>query len=119
MLGNDLTESLNYVGMNTTGLLVRFAGKVSAVIPGEHVIYVDDGFNYQDGLGPWFGMRVQIPASVALPVKNTKAIVTGISRVEKHTLTGWGEVNGNWWPAGTVLYVPAVWVRDSADIRVL
>jgi hypothetical protein len=39
--------------------------------------------------------------------------------VEKHILTGWGEVNGDFYPAGTTIYVPSLWPRDSGDIRVL
>jgi hypothetical protein len=118
-IGNDRTEFLNYYGINTTGMLVRFAGKVSGVIPAQNLIYVDDGGRYEDGVGPVLGIRVHVPTGITLPVKNKKVIVTGISRVEKFTLTGWAEINGSYWPTGTVIYVPSIWVRDTDDLRML
>ena len=118
-IGNDPTEYLNYVGLNTTGLLVRFAGKVTGVGGTERIIYVDDGRNYQDGLMPVFGIRVYVPDGVALPAKGKKIVVTGISRVERFTLTAGAEVNGLLYSAGTVIYVPSVWVRDASDLVVL
>lgn len=119
-LGNDLDEMLEYVGINTTGLLVRIAGKVTNVFSDSHVIYVDDGFGYEDGLlmNQLRGIRVKLPASVTLPTKGKHAIVTGIARVEKYTLTNYGEVNGYWREPGTELYVPSVWVRDIADLDI-
>jgi hypothetical protein len=42
--------------------------------------------------------------------------VTGISRVQQFTLASPSEVNGGYWPVGTVLYVPGVWVRNANDI---
>lgn len=118
-IGNDPTETLNYIGMNTTGLLVRVAGKVTGVISSQRLIYVDDGLNYQDGVGPVLGIRTHIPVGVSLPSTNKKVIITGVVRVEQITLTTWGNVNGDWYPAGTVVYVPSIWVRDANDIRVL
>jgi hypothetical protein len=43
--------------------------------------------------------------------------VTGISRVEKVTLTDGAEVNGIWKEPGTVIYVPSIWLRDNEDWR--
>lgn len=119
-LGNDLDEMLEYVGINTTGLLVRIAGKVTNVFSDSRVIYVDDGFGYEDGLllNQLRGVRVKLPATVTLPTKGQRAIITGIARVEKFTLTSYGEVNGYWREPGTELYVPSVWVRDSVDVQV-
>ena len=118
-IGNDPTETLNYIGINTTGLLVRICGKVDAKISIDNVIYVDDGGNYQDGVGPFHGIRVRCPEGVALPSKGQRVVITGISRVHLHVLTEWGEVNGDWYPPGTAVYVPSIWVRDSADILLL
>lgn len=120
-LCNDRTESLDYTGLNTTGLLVRFAGKVVLKSTADHLIYVDDGGNFTDGLSPYFhGVRVQLPSDVASPDKGRMVIITGISRVQKYTLPdGGGEVNGDWKPAGTTVYVPSVWVRNSSDIRII
>ncbi len=66
-LGNDLTESLSYYGINTTGLLVRMAGQVTGLISSQRIVYVNDGFNYEDGVWPLRGIRVHIPAGVKLP----------------------------------------------------
>lgn len=112
-------STLNYIGMNTTGLLVRVAGKVTGVISSQRLIYVDDGLNYKDGVGPVLGIRTHIAVGVSLPSANKKVIITGVVRVEQITLTTWGNVNGDWYPAGTVVYVPSIWVRDANDIRVL
>lgn len=120
-IGNDFAENLNYVGLNTTGLLIRYAGKVTLKSTSQKFIYVDDGFGFADGLSPLFlGIRVRIPAGVAVPDKNRNVVITGISRVEKFTLpVGGGEVNGDWYPEGTTVYVPTVWARHSADVQVL
>lgn len=121
-IGNDRTETLSYIGQNTTGLLVRVAGKVTGVVSAQRVIYLDDGYNYQDGMLPGlgiFGIRVYIPEGLTLPTKGKRLVVTGISRVEQFTLTQWSEVNGMVWGPGTVLYVPSIWPRDAADIRLL
>ena len=114
-----MTESLIYSGINTTSLLVRLAGKVKGVVSSQELVYVDDGFGFEDGVGPVLGMQVHVPSGVSLPSKNRFVIVTGISRVKQITLTYWGEVNGDYWPPGTVLYVPGIWFRDANDIRVL
>ncbi len=92
---------------------------MDAKISVQNVVYVDDGGNYQDGLGPFYGIRVHCPEGMALPSKGQRVVITGISRVHQHVLTEWGEVNGDWYPAGTVVYVPSLWVRDAEDIRVL
>lgn len=118
-IGNDMTESLKYSGINTTGLLVRFAGTVTAVMSSQRVVYVDDGFGYADGIGGSTGIRVQLPSGVSLPSQNHLVTVTGISRVVPVTLTGAATVNGVSYPAGTVLYVPGVWVRNTNDIKTI
>ena len=43
-------------------------------------------------------------------------MLTGISRVEQITLASAGTVNGVAYPAGTVLYIPGIWVRGANDI---
>lgn len=116
-IGNDRTESLNYLGLNTTGLLIRTAGKVTGTISSQKIFYVDDGYRYQDGVGPVYGLRVHYPSGVTLPRLGKWVSVTGIYRVEKITLTGWGDVNGDWYPSGTILYVPSIWVRNASDIK--
>ena len=98
---------------------MRLAGKVTGVISSQKLIYADDGFNYQDGVGPVLGIRVHVPTGVTLPATKKNVIITGISRVDKLTLTDWGCVNGDWYPAGTTLYVPSIWVRDAGDLRIL
>ncbi|MBI2844077.1 MAG: hypothetical protein HYX78_11815 [Armatimonadetes bacterium] len=118
-IGNDPTEFLSYMGINTTGLLVRLAGKVTGKSTLEGLIYVDDGFGYQDGVFPTRGIRVHLPSGITLPSTGTRVVVTGICRVQAFTLPDYREVNGDWYPPGTVVYVPSVWVRDSRDIRVL
>ncbi len=119
-IGSDLTETLSYVGLNTTGLLVKMAGNLTGVIPSQHIAYVDDGFGYQDGVGPVLGIRIHIPAGITLPAYGY-VTVTGISRVEQITIpgSGWVYVNGYLCAAGTVVYVPGIWVRDANDIQVL
>jgi len=114
-IGNDRTESLNYAGINTTGMLVRVAGRLTSVVKAQNVGYLDDGAGYQDGIGPSLGMLIHFPAGVTRSV-NSNVIITGISRVEKHTPTHPSIVNGATYPAGTVIYVPSVWPRDSNDV---
>lgn len=118
-LCNDPWETLDYEGINMTGSLIRTYGVVTAVIPGSNVIYINDGFSYSDGIGPWIGLRVQFPSGVPLPSKGKKLVINGISRVEKHTLTQWGYINGDWFPEGTIVYVPSVWVRNAGDVQLL
>ena len=115
-IGNDPTETLNYTGINTTGLLVRIAGTVTGVVPSENVVYVDDGASYMDGIFPVLGIEVHVPSGVSLPQEYDTVIVTGISRVQAVTLLSQGQLKDGWWPAGTVLYVPGVWARDVNDI---
>ena len=121
IIGNDLDEMLEYTGINTTGLLVRIAGKVTNVFTDSRVVYVDDGVGLSDGLllNLLKGIRVKVPEGVTLPVKGKRVVVTGISRVEKFVLTDYGEVNGYWREPGTTVYVPSIWVRDSADLDIL
>jgi hypothetical protein len=121
MIGNDLNEALEYAGINTTGFLVRTAGKVTNVFTDSNVIYVDDGAGLSDGLllNLLKGIRVKLPAGVALPAKGDRVIVTGISRVEKFVLTNYGEVNGYWREPGAIVYVPSIWIRGSADLDTL
>lgn len=121
-VGNDPTEFLDYQGINITGLLVRMAGEVNGVVSLERVIYVNDGFNYQDGVGPVRGIRVHIPENMTMPtkIKGKSVVVTGILRVEKHVISSdYSEVNGDFYPRGTVIYVPSIWVRDAEDLRVI
>lgn len=118
-VGNDKGESLNYVGLNTTGMLVKTTGKVTGTITSQQFFYINDGGAYQDGVGPVLGLRVHVPSGVTIPRTGKYVIVTGISRVEKITLTAWGLVNGDWYPSGTALYVPSIWARNASDIQVL
>ncbi|MBI2844791.1 MAG: hypothetical protein HYX78_15465 [Armatimonadetes bacterium] len=118
-IGNDRTETLKYTGLDTTGLLIRYWGTVTGVSSSQRVIYVDDGGSYQDGLVPYRGLRVKIAANASLPAKGSRVAITGVSRVEEHTLVCGGEVNGDWYPSGTVVYVPAIWTRDASDIQIL
>lgn len=118
-IGNDRTETLNYGGVNTTGLLVRIVGTVTGVVSSQRVVYVDDGYGFEDGVFSALGIlgiRVHVPLGVSLPPKYGTVMVTGVSRVEQITLSSPGEVNGDLWPAGTVLYVPGIWVRGASDI---
>lgn len=105
-IGNDPALDLNYTGLNTTGLLVKTWGMITAVYPAENVIYVDDGSGCLDSLGGHKGIRVQVPSGVTVPGVGGYIGVTGISRVEKHTT-----------PGGAEVYVPSVWVRDAGDLR--
>lgn len=116
---NDRTESLNYIGLDATGLLARTAGRVAGTVSTQRLFYIDDGAQYQDGVGPVSGLRVHAPGGYALPRTGKCVSVTGILRVEKFTLTGWGLVNGDWYPSGTILYVPSIWARNENDIQVL
>jgi len=118
-IGSDLTQTLNYRGINTTGMLVRTWGKVTSVIPTGRVIYIDDGFGYRDGLGSHVGIRVQLPEGMSIPDAGQMVSVAGIARVEKHILGDWGFVNGWWYTPGTATYVPVIWVRDADDVRVI
>lgn len=106
-LGNNANGSLDYTGLNTTGLLVRFAGKVTSFAPEQGLMHVDDGTGCLDGVGPARGIRVYLPSGVSLNVDDS-VIVTGISRVATHTLTGGAEV-----------YAPSVWAKDADGVRVL
>ena len=118
-IGNDWGESLHYVGMNTTGLLVKTSGNVTGTITSQQLFYIDDGGMYQDGVGPVLGLRVHVPVGVTIPRVGKRVVVTGISRVEKYTLTAWGMVNGDWYPSGSILYVPSIWARSASDVQVL
>lgn len=117
-IGNDRIETLDYIGLNTTGLLIKTAGKVTGTIMTQQLFYIDDGGSYQDGVGPVYGLRIHVPSGVTIPRTGKLVAVTGISRVEKFTLSGWGLVNGDWHPSGSVIYVPSIWVRDANDIKV-
>lgn len=105
---SDPTETLTYSMINTTGLLVRTYGRVTGVITGQEVAYLDDGWNYQDIYGPVVGLRFHVGTGVSTSWNNQRICVTGISRVTKFTLSIWVNVNGDWYPPGTVLYVPYV-----------
>lgn len=119
-IANDRTQTLNYAGLNTTGLLVRTAGVVTSQFADECFFYIDDGDGYRDGTSPYStGIRVYVPFGVDVPEEGDQAIVTGISRVQKVTLNEGGDVNGNWYPPGTLVYIPSIWVRDADDIQVL
>lgn len=119
-IGNDRMEMLAYSGIDTTGLLVRMCGYVTAVLPLSNVVYVSDGSPYADGVGPFDGIRVRVPSTVQFPAEGDYVAVTGISRVEKLSLTQtWTEVNDYWYPVGTTVYVPSVWARSASDIQVL
>jgi len=80
------------------------------------VVYVDDGSESRDALGQRIGIRVQLPAGMALPALNSLVSVTGISRVEQHVLSDYTIVNGQLYPPGTIVYVPSLWVRAPADL---
>lgn len=110
---------MDYFGINTTGLLIRFVGKITGRNTLTHLVYVDDGWGYQDGFFPTIGVQVHIPAGVALLLTGKKVIVTGISRVQSYTLAEWREVNGDWYLPGTIIYMPSIWARDAEDIRAL
>jgi len=101
---NDPTETMNYTGMNTTGLLVAIAGKVTEVECGG-IIYIDDGGGFNDQVGNAPGIRVHIPWDVTIPEKGQMVLISGISRIEAQT------------PGQTMRYVPTIWVRDAGDIK--
>lgn len=113
---NDPTQTLAYAGVNTTGMLVHTWGRVKSVDTNALTFYLDDGFGCQDGIGSTTGLRVQAPDGASLPSVDDYVSVTGVSRVEKHTLTQAAYVNGQLYDAGTVIYVPSVWLRSAADV---
>ncbi|GEM_PF-656503 len=112
---NDPGGTLDYVGLSSAGLLVTSWGRVTYQSPGS-VVYVDDGSESRDALGQRIGIRVQLPAGMALPALNSLVSVTGISRVEQHVLSDYTIVNGQLYPPGTIVYVPSLWVRAPADL---
>lgn len=111
-----LTDSLDFTGLSTSGLLVRMAGKVTGKIDAENVFYLNDGSNFLNVVGLSAGIRVHLPTSVGLPTIGANKIITGISRIEKHTITDFITINGRQYYPGDIVYVPAVWVRDGNDI---
>lgn len=116
---NDRLESLNYTGIDSTGLLVRTYGKVTAVISLIRAVYITDGFQSSDGTGTWTGLSVYFPKGVTLPAVGDKIVVTGIHRVAKSTLSQPRNVNGELLPKGTVVYAPSLWTRGSSDLQKL
>jgi len=116
-IANDLTETLNYAGVDTNLLLVRVAGLVTGVSTGENVVYVSDGVALTDGVGGFAGIRVHIPTGAAMPNVGDFISVTGIARPEMHVLPAQSTVNGTLYGAGTTVYVPSVWGRVSSDIQ--
>jgi len=120
IIGNDRTQLLKYSGVNTTGLLVRMVGKVTATMSTQGVIYVDDGGGYRDGVGPSGGIRIRVaPGTTVVGLTGRTVAITGISRVGKQTLAKDSTVNGSLYAAGTVVYVPSLWARYPSDLRVL
>jgi len=118
-IGNDPSATLNYIGLNTTGLLMRGWGTVTASIAPGRMAYIDDGSGIYDAIGLHQGLRVQFPASVTMPAQGSYLSVTGISRVEKQVLADWTFVNGQWYAPGTVVYIPSLWIRGPGDVQTL
>lgn len=58
-------------------------------------------------------------SGVSIPAKGKTVAVTGIPRVEAHALIAWSEVNGDWYSAGTTIYVPSIWLCDANDMQVM
>lgn len=101
----DSSELLNRNGIDTSGLLVRLAGKVTSVSDTDRVVYVEDGGLFTNGTMPnATGVRVRIPLGVDLPAKDSWIVVTGISRIEKLT------------SGDSSVYVPCIWLRSSDDL---
>jgi hypothetical protein len=117
-IANDRQECLNYIGLNTTGMLVKTWGKVTGAASTD-VFYVDDGSKYQDGIGLTYGIRVHVPSGTTLPDTGSAVFVTGISRPERTTLTTATTVNGRAYAAGSVIYVPSIWARTVSDVKAL
>lgn len=117
-LANDRLENLHYVGLNTTGMLVRTQGMVTGAVD-SRIFYIDDGSGYRDGAGSLSGIRVHVPSGAAVPQTDQRVLVTGISRPESTVLTNGGTVNGIWYPPGSIVYLPSIWTRGDGDIRVL
>jgi len=115
-------DLLPELGLSPTGLLVTISGKVTRINTADHVIYVNDGTNLADGLGPsdnpYLGIRVGY-RTVTPPAVNKRITLTGILSVEKTTLALDAFVNGEYRLAGETLYVPIVRPRNQADIVVL
>lgn len=115
-IGNDRTENLIYEGVNTTGMLVKLVGKVTGVVTAQKIAYLDDGGSYQDGYGPVLGLRCHVPSGVSTTWTNKYYAITGISRVQKVTLTVWGNVNGDWYAPGTFIYVPYIDALSAVQV---
>jgi len=112
-LASDPSETLNYTGINTTGLLVKITGRVTGIPADERVVYIDDGCGLQDGIGGYAGLRVQVPPYAVIPAVDETVSMTGIHRVSRFTLASEAEVNGQTYAAGTAVYVPFLWASSS------
>jgi len=66
------------VGLNTTGLLVKIAGKVSLVV--SDGFYLDDGSGLNDGVGSGIKVWTGAPDSA---IKDTWITVTGVISLRK------------------------------------
>ena len=64
-------------GLSNVGLLVRTAGSVTYVDPGQVFFYLDDGARLSDGSG-YTGTRVSL-ALTPVPIPGTTASATGVS----------------------------------------
>lgn len=115
-IATDPTQTLSYIGLNTSAMLVRTWGKVTGADEGASVFYLDDGGDLRDGLTGHAGLKIQAPAGMDLPDVDANVTVTGISRVEVHTLAAYSYVNGQLYAPGTTVYVPVIWIRDADDV---
>jgi hypothetical protein len=122
-LANDRTESLSYAGLNPVGLLVSGWGRVTLQDQSVGILYIDDGSRLQDGTGttesPCTGLRIRYPAGITIPAPGDYIRVTGIRFIEKIILGQDMIVNGEFRPAGTMLYLPVISMRNTEDVVTL
>ncbi|HEX2988807.1 MAG TPA: hypothetical protein VHS06_11625 [Chloroflexota bacterium] len=115
---NDPSEQLEFVGLNNLGLLVRVAGRVTAVDSANSLFYVDDG----QGLDNGFGSRgIAVSFSGMGPDVRQEDVVsaTGISSCRKLVLSESRTINGHEANSGTTVYEPTILLRGVSDVFVI
>ena len=115
-IGNDPTETLNYAGINTTGLLVSIRVRSQVFAFGECSL-CGRRFRLHGRNPPGVGNRGPLPCGRG-PCRRSidTVMVTGISRVEAVKLLSPGRLKDGSQLGERWLYIPGVWVRDANDI---
>ena len=100
--------------LDLTGILIKLAGRVTAVDTEQRIVCLDDGGTPRLEGAPARGIKVYFPEGMDLPLEQSYAAVTGVGMRESASLAEQMKIGRRIYPPGTLVTATSIVCQGAA-----